>query len=345
MKKFWNWIVAHKLVSIIVSVVLVAGIACAIVLPIALKDDKPKHTHKYATTLSYDGTNHWYECACGAKSEEAAHNYATEYSHNATKHWHECECGAKNGEAEHGFGTWTVKTPAGCGLDMVKERACSCGEKDTTTVADTKLESHNTLVMIANDFINIAAGQQYSGQLVADVKILNGILAVGDKLTVDGYDGEITVEAIEAKREGVYELLNQVDYTCTDPVQVLFEEIVSKTEFTEGNYITKSEVPVQRYTKFTLQITMNTERKSPIFGNYQSNLELPGGVKFTVVTSDVVGGASGEDEFIAPDESGTMTVTIVTEGVSVIVWEGMTVVGKENTKTIFNGTVTGVLPA
>ncbi len=345
MKKFWNWIVAHKLVSIIVSVVLVAGIACAIVLPIALKDDKPKHTHKYATTLSYDGTNHWYECACGAKSEEAAHNYATEYSHNATKHWYECECGAKSGEAEHGFGTWTVKTPAGCGVDMVKERACSCGEKDTTTVADTKLESHNTLVMVATDFINIAAGQQYSGQLVADVKILNGILAVGDKLTVDGYDGEITVEAIEAKREGVYELVNQVDYTCTDSVQVLFEENVSKTEFTEGNYITKSGVPVQRYTKFTLQITVNAERKAPIFGNYTPNLELPGGVKFTVVTSDVVGGASGEYEYINPSESGTMTVTIESEGVSVIVWEGMTVVGKENTTTVFNGTVTGVLPA
>lgn len=345
MKKFWNWIVAHKLVSIIVSVVLVAGIACAIVLPIALKDDKPKHTHKYATTLSYDGTNHWYECACGAKSEEAAHNYATEYSHNSSKHWYECECGAKSGEAEHGFGTWTVKTSAGCGVNMVKERACSCGEKDTTIVADTKLESHNTLVMIGDDFLNMAAGQTNGGKLVASVKILNGTLAVGDKLTVDGYDGEITVEAIEVKVEGVTERVNQVEYTCTGSVAVLFEETVSKTEFTSGSYITKSEVPVQRYTKFTLQITINTERKIPIIGNYQPNLELPGGVKFTVVTSDVVGGASGEHEFINPSESGTMTVTIVTEGVSVIVWEGMPVVGKENTTTVFNGTVTGVLPA
>lgn len=317
MKKFWNWIVAHKLVSIIVSVVLVAGIVCAIVLPIALKDDKPKHTHEYATTLSYDGNSHWYGCKCGAKS----------------------------GEAEHSFGNWAVKTPAGCGVDMVKERACLCGNKDTTTVTGTKLESNNTLVMIGFDFNNIADGGTYGGQLLAGVKILNGTLAVGDKLVVDGYDGEITVKYIEVNVDGVKEQVSQVDYTCTGSVSVLFEEVVAKTEFTSGSYITKSGAPVQRYTKFTLQITLSTEKTVPIFEKYSPNLELPGGVNVKVVTSDYVDETNSELEFIRPGEIATLTVTIADEGVSVIVWEGMIVTGMENTKTVFNGTVTGVLPA
>ena len=38
---------------------------------------KLTHTHSY-NTLKYDGSKHWYECSCGAKSGETAHSYKYE---------------------------------------------------------------------------------------------------------------------------------------------------------------------------------------------------------------------------------------------------------------------------
>ena len=40
----------------------------------ALTGEAP--THSYSETWESDGTNHWHECECGAKSEEAAHTYS-----------------------------------------------------------------------------------------------------------------------------------------------------------------------------------------------------------------------------------------------------------------------------
>ena len=52
--KAGKWIVANKLISIPVAVVLVGGIACAIALPIAL------HEHDFATEWSTDADNQWH---------------------------------------------------------------------------------------------------------------------------------------------------------------------------------------------------------------------------------------------------------------------------------------------
>lgn len=69
----WKWIKEHKVVSIVVAVILVAGITCAIVLPITLR-----HKHTFTEEWKTDKTNHWRDATCehtDVKSEEGAHEY------------------------------------------------------------------------------------------------------------------------------------------------------------------------------------------------------------------------------------------------------------------------------
>ena len=63
--KAGKWIVANKLISIPVAVVLVGGIACAIALPIAL------HEHDFATEWSTDADNHWHSAICSHEEEKS----------------------------------------------------------------------------------------------------------------------------------------------------------------------------------------------------------------------------------------------------------------------------------
>ena len=68
-----------------------------------------------------DADKHWKECACGAKSEEAAHEF-TKAGNDADKHWKECVCGAKSEEAAHEF---TLSKS-----DEEKHwKECACGAK------------------------------------------------------------------------------------------------------------------------------------------------------------------------------------------------------------------------
>ena len=70
--KIRTWIIAHKVVSIVVASVLVVGIVCAVALPIAL------HEHSYAADWSSDADNHWHDASCKHKEEKsdlAAHTY------------------------------------------------------------------------------------------------------------------------------------------------------------------------------------------------------------------------------------------------------------------------------
>ena len=100
--KIWSWIVGHKVVSIIISAVLVAGITCAIVLPIALK-----HEHSFGTELQVSDTHHYYVCECGEKKDETAHVFdktvaSSEYlkaeatATTKAQYYKSCVCGAKS---------------------------------------------------------------------------------------------------------------------------------------------------------------------------------------------------------------------------------------------------------
>ena len=160
MKQF---ILTHKVLCIVLACVLLAGVTCAIVLPIALK-----HEHAYASEWSSDNTNHWHASTCGhdVKEGEAAHDfgegvtvgdittytckvcgfkktetvsdpshehtYASEWSSDNANHWHASTCGhdVKEGEAAHDFGE-------GVTVGDITTYTCKvCGFEKTENVSD-----------------------------------------------------------------------------------------------------------------------------------------------------------------------------------------------------------------
>ena len=52
-------------------------------------------------------------------------DFGEEWKFDAENHWHECECGSRTDEAAHEFGDWTVS-------DGKRVKSCACGY----TVAD-----------------------------------------------------------------------------------------------------------------------------------------------------------------------------------------------------------------
>lgn len=74
-KKVWAWVLKNKLWSAVIASVVVAGIVCAIVLPIALNRHKHNFVHEVATEVyfvSEDDSSLTYHksCECGKKGTE-----------------------------------------------------------------------------------------------------------------------------------------------------------------------------------------------------------------------------------------------------------------------------------
>ena len=67
------------------------------------------HDHSYGTAWKYDGTNHWHECACGDKADNAAHTFKWVIDKEATA----AEKGAKHEECTVcGYKKAAVEIPA-----------------------------------------------------------------------------------------------------------------------------------------------------------------------------------------------------------------------------------------
>lgn len=63
------------------------------------------------------------------------HDYSEDYSSDAENHWKECECGSKIDEAAHEFGDWTVTKEATATEDGSQERTCDvCGYAETEVI-------------------------------------------------------------------------------------------------------------------------------------------------------------------------------------------------------------------
>lgn len=92
-----QWIVSHKLATIITAIVLVAGITLGIVLPIALR-----HEHTYGEAWEKDATYHYHACTgegCDEKKDKAEHTFVDK--NNATQYWSECSvCGYQQEKIE-----------------------------------------------------------------------------------------------------------------------------------------------------------------------------------------------------------------------------------------------------
>ncbi len=142
---------------------------------------KKTHTHTYGTEYKNDATNHWNECACGAKGNVAAHTpgpeatetspqvctvcgyeitpkkphvhaYGTEYKSDETNHWNECECGAKTGIGEHTY-TWVIDKEATQTQEGSKHEVCSvCGYKKSSVtipvVEITQTGDNNNITLL-----------------------------------------------------------------------------------------------------------------------------------------------------------------------------------------------------
>ena len=78
-----------------------------------------------------------------------AHSYAEKWSYNAVNHWHECSCGTKKDEAAHAIDKWTVEKAATKTADGRKSGVCTlCGQKIVQSVpmlsGDVKAPADNS---------------------------------------------------------------------------------------------------------------------------------------------------------------------------------------------------------
>ena len=91
-----------------------------------------------AATATTDGTKHKECTVCRYVMEtgtipatgggEHTHSYGSEWKSNADNHWHECSCGAKSEEAAHTASDWITDTAATATTDGTKHKECTvCG--------------------------------------------------------------------------------------------------------------------------------------------------------------------------------------------------------------------------
>lgn len=107
-----NWILTHKLLTVILACVIGVGAACAVAIPIALR-----HKHEFSAEWTADENYHWHKCKdekCNEVSDKAAHVFdketvsatylASEATYtDAAKYYKSCVCGVKGAETfDHG---------------------------------------------------------------------------------------------------------------------------------------------------------------------------------------------------------------------------------------------------
>ena len=71
-----NWILTHKLLTVIMACVIGVGAACAVAIPIALR-----HKHEFSAEWTTDENYHWHKCKdekCHEVSDKAAHVFDKE---------------------------------------------------------------------------------------------------------------------------------------------------------------------------------------------------------------------------------------------------------------------------
>ena len=129
--------------------------------------------HAFGEEWKSDGTNHWHECVCGAKSEVAAHSDSTDPDHN-------CDiCGRENIEGH---------TPAADDGDCTTEVICTeCG--DVVVAAKTHTDGSDADHKCDNDGCNVdnITGHEYSDTWSYDATNHWHECACGDKKDTAGH--------------------------------------------------------------------------------------------------------------------------------------------------------------
>lgn len=267
MKQLKNWIIAHKLLSIIIAAVILVGATCAIVLPIALS-----HKHEFATTWTYDGESHWHACANEG-------------------------CNVIHDSEAHDFATWSVKTEADYGVDRVETTTCTvCTYNAEKTIEKSSLEYTGDFYMMIRNVFNI------SGRgVVVTGKVDRGTVKVGDKVSIGGYKGQLTVRAISINKEEIQEAI------YGDEIAILLGNDVSQEDIEKGQPIYATGTLTQ-HTTFTAEIYLKTEKeggkKIPINTGYIPNFKING-----LTINGVIKLADGVT-MITPGETATITIVL-----------------------------------
>lgn len=180
-----------------------------------------KIPHNYATVWSYDTTQHWKECDCGARTELTGHQFdnacdttcnsgcgytrtithqwKTAYSTDGSKHWHECEiCGEKKDEGRHSGGTATCKEEAVCVVcnkaygelaqhNMIEQVKAEYLKSEANCVAKA-VYYKSCSVCGAASIETFETGVVNPANHTGTIEIKN---AVKETCTTDGYSGDI----------------------------------------------------------------------------------------------------------------------------------------------------------
>ena len=104
-----------------------------------------------AATATTNGTKHKECTVCHrvletgtipAIGSEHSHSYGSEWKSNADKHWYECSCGAKSEEAAHTTSDWITDTAATATTDGTKHKECTVCHRvlETGTIPATGSE-------------------------------------------------------------------------------------------------------------------------------------------------------------------------------------------------------------
>ena len=92
------------------------------------RNDVAMKEHSYSSDWKHDETNHWHECSCGAKSDEAEHSDVTSDDN------HSCDtCGREN-VTSHSYNS--VVTAPTCTEDGYTTYTCNCGNTYTANPVD-----------------------------------------------------------------------------------------------------------------------------------------------------------------------------------------------------------------
>lgn len=180
-----------------------------------------KIPHSYDINWSYNTTQHWKECDCGAQTEltehqfdnacdttcntgcgytrTITHQWKTTYFTDNTKHWHECEiCGEKKDEGRHSGGTASCKEQAVCEVcdkaygeltrhNMIEQVDATYLRLEANCVAKA-VYYKSCSVCSAVSTETFEAGAVNSANHTGAIETKN---AVKETCTTDGYSGDV----------------------------------------------------------------------------------------------------------------------------------------------------------
>ncbi len=140
----------------------------------------PAIDHTYE--INGNETYHWYECVCGAKTEEITHEYTVQNS-NDIHHWSECSCGEKTNEQVH---TYEDGFCTDCGSkEPTKGLAYTLSDDETYYIVSGIGSATDTDIIIPSKYnglpvTSIGSSAFYNCKSLTSVTIPDSVTSIGN---------------------------------------------------------------------------------------------------------------------------------------------------------------------